>query len=289
MPKIPSGGGFSPSFFVNILYTNRDMHLIALLCQDDQLSRALSEFHDVASKVILHPVPYLHDLERVLASLEPLDFAGALILSASLQERAFSLSSRSSLDAQEAAAADSVTVTPGSLVAEYNLGRAVGLALQHIDWDARGARAVVLGSGPMGRAVARDLASSGVRHLSVLGTNRPEAEQTASQLAITTDVVARAQDDPLAFKLLDGADLLVRIDTSTHIPTRHLGPHLTVVDLAPQAMSPLRQRATNLGAVTLGARDIQAQQVALCLNHILGSTFDAGQFLSLIHGIGEGV
>lgn len=265
------------------------MHLIALLCQDDQLSRALGNFYDDSSRVLLHPVPYVHDLERVLASLEPLDFAGALILSSNLQERTFHLATRTSLDAQEAAAADSIMVTPGSLVAEYNLGRAVGMALASIAWDARGAKAVVLGSGSMGRAVARELASLGVQHLSVLGSNRPMAEHTASQLAITTNVVARAHDDPLAFKLLDGADLLVRIDPTTHIPTRHLGPHLTVVDLAPQAMSPLRQRAMGLGALTLGSRDIQAHQVALSLNHILGTQFSAGDFLALLHGIEEGV
>lgn len=261
------------------------MHLVALISHDTPLGQALSGFRDEAQRVYLHPVSPSRDIDKVLAALEPLDFAGALVLEPSLQTRAFELAQRSSLDAQQVQSADALTVTPGGLIAEHNFGRAIGAALRGVDWDARGASVVVLGAGMRARAVSRELSSLGVRKLAVLAANRPSAEQTAANLAASTEITATAKSDPLAKSLIENADLLLRVDPAMSVDTKLLGPHLTFVDLSPQAMSPLRAHAMSLGALTLSLRDVQAQQLALSLNHILGARFAAESFLDVLHAL----
>ncbi len=259
------------------------MHLVALLSYDTPLGQALSGFRDEAQRVYLHPVSPTRDVDKVIGALEPLDFAGALVLEPPLQTRAFELAQRSSLDAQQVESADALTVTPGGLIAEYNFGRAIGAALRSVDWDARGASAVVMGAGMQARAVSRELSSLGVRKLAVLATSRPVAEQTSAQLAASTEIIATAKSDPLAKSLIENADVLIRVDPKMSVETRLLGPHLSVVDLSPQTMSPLRAHAMSLGALTLSLRDVQAQQLALSLNHILGARFAAESFLDVLH------
>lgn len=261
------------------------MHVVALLSQDMLLSQALSDFRDEALHVYLHPIPPGRDLVRVLESLEPIDFVGALILDELSQTKAYQTAQRSSLDAQQVEAADTVTVTAGGLIAEYNFGRAIGSALRHAEWDPRGASAVVLGANINARAVCRELSSLGLKQLTVLANNRPLAEQTAAGLAASTEIFASAQNDPLAQSMIENADLLVRVDPKLSFISDWLGPHLTVVDLAPQTMSSLRQQALEAGALAIGLRDVQAHQIALALNHILGARFEAGGFLELLLGI----
>ena len=166
---------------------------------------------------------------------------------------------------------------------EYNLGRAVGAALQTANWHSAGASVVILGSGVQARAVSRELSSLGATKLAVLAANRPVAEHATPRLAATTETIHRAEGDPLALKLLEGADLVVRIDPKMKVPKAILGPHLTVVDLSPEPMSTLRQNAVSLGALTLGLRDVQAQGLAVSLGHILGGRLGAERFSELLH------
>ena len=259
------------------------MHLVALLCRDRTLCNALSRFRDEALDFYLHPVSDTADLPRVLGSLAPLDFAGALVLEPELQRPAFHAAVKHSLDAQEVEAADALTSTPSGLIAEYNLGRAVGAALQAADWHSAGASVVVLGSGVRARAVSRELSSLGATKLAVLAANRPVAERTTPRLAATTEIVHKAEGDPLAVRLIEGADLIVRVDANMRVPKALLGPHLTIVDLSPEPMSTLRQSAVSLGALTLGLRDVQAQGLALSLSHILGGRLGAERFSELLH------
>jgi shikimate 5-dehydrogenase len=261
------------------------MHLIALVCQEPSLSGALSAYRDPELNVYFHPLPERSNLTHVAEGLEPLDFAGALILDEALQEQAFALAGRGTLDASEVAAADTLSVAPGGLIAEYNLGRAIGAALQGAGWDARGADVVILGEGAAARAASRELSSLGAVHLAVLAANRPVAEMTPPQLAATTELTARAQGDPVSLRLIERADLLVRITPKVHVPEELLGPHLTVVDLAAEPLSGLRQQALNFGALTVGLRDVQAQQVALALHHLLGAAPPTKRFLELLHAL----
>lgn len=261
------------------------MHLIALLCQDQPLGQALSAYRNPTYDFYLHPVPYQNDLQRIVLALEPLDFAGMLVLEPTWQRQVFEFATRSSLDAQEVGAADTLTVMPGGLIAEYNLGRAVGTTLQSAGWHSREASAVVLGTGPLVRAVSRELSSLGVKRLAVLAKNRPLAEQAAAGIAASTEFIAKAEGDPLAQGLIERADLLVRVDPSMHVDPLLLGPHLSVVDLSPDVLSPLRQQALGLGALGLGLREIQAHQLALSLGHILGGRLEARHFTELLHSL----
>ena len=261
------------------------MNLIALLCTDPQLSLTLSHFRKASLDCYFHPVHHA-DLGEVSRSLTPLGFAGVLILDEAQHARAYSTAQRSSLDAHEVGAADALSVSVGGLLAEYNLGRALGAALQNRGWDARGANVVLLGEGAPARAACRELSSLGASHLTVLATNRPTAEMTSQYAyAASTKVTARAYRDPLAQSYLSRADLLIRIDESAEVPPSSLGPHLSVVDFSRQAMSPLRQQAVSLGAVTLGYRDVQAYQIALGLEQILGSRVNPNDFLAVLHSL----
>ena len=261
------------------------MNLIALLCSDPQLSHTLSHFRKASLGCYLHPVTHA-DMGEVSRSLTPIGFAGALVLDEAQHARAYSTAQRSSLDAQEVGAADTLSVSIGGLLAEYTLGRAVGAALQNRGWDARGANVVLLGEGAPARASCRELSSLGASHLTVLATSRPTAETTSQYAyAASTEVTARAYRDPLAHAYLSRADLLIRIDERADVPASILGPHLSVVDFSRQAMSPLRQRAASLGAVTLGYRDVQAHQIALGLEQILGKQVNPNDFLAVLHSL----
>ncbi len=262
------------------------MHIVAILCQDSRLGQALSEFRDENLNIYMHPVPETSEFADVCAALKPLDVTGALIFDESLQAKAFQLARRSSLDAQEVGAVDTLSTTANGLIGEYNLGRAITWILDNYDWHAPEAEAVVLGNNLSVRAISRELASLGLRRLSILATNRPSAEKIITKVAANTEIVTKAYNDPSSLSLLEQADLLIKLgDTPIPIPEELLGPHLSIIDLSPEIMSTLRQQATNVGALNLSLRDVQAHQIALSLNHILGSRLDPASFLDLLHNI----
>ena len=260
------------------------MQLVALITPDLELKQALAQFRKPALGVLLHPVTPT-EFSAVASSLAPLDFRGALVLDESFHEAAFRVAQRSSLMAQETSTADTLTVSYGGLIAEYTLGRAVVMALQQKGWDARGVRVVVVGSGPVARAVCREVSSLGAAHLTVLAGDSPTAERTLGTLAASTECTARSYRDPLLSSYLMRADLLVRVDAEFEVPTAHVGPHLSVVDFAPEPLSRLRQQAAEVGATAIGRRDVQAYQLALGLENVLGSRVNAGDFLGVLHSL----
>lgn len=260
------------------------MQLVALISPDLALRQALSQFRKPSLGVLLHPVTPT-EFSAVASSLAPLDFRGALVLDETFHEAAFRVAQRSSLMAQETGTADALTVSYGGLIAEYTHGRAVVAALQQKGWDARGARAVVIGSGPLARAVCREASSLGAAHITLLATDGPTAERTLGALAASTECTARSYRDPLIPSYLMRADLLVRIDPAFEVPTAQVGPHLSVVDLAPEPLSRLRQQAASVGATAVGRRDVQAYQLALGLENILGARVGAGDFLGVLHSL----
>lgn len=257
------------------------MHLIALLSQDAQLVAALSTLAEPGFH--LHALTGPASLSRVLAALEPLEFAGALLIGLPYQEQALAQVQRSSLGARDAGLVDTVMATPAGLVGEYLLGKALGQALRAAGWDARNARGVVLGQGPEARAVARELASSGVRHLTVLATERPGAERSLPPMPMGAEATALALREPRAAFYLEQADLLVRTDPALSLDEALLGPHLGVADLSPEPLSPLRRAAMRVGARTLSLRDVQAYQISGALGHILGAPVEVERFLSAFH------
>ena len=136
------------------------MHLVALVSDDADLNHALRSFRDSADRFHLHPVP-TGNMADLLRALVRLDFAGALVLGHAAQGEVQRLAERSSLDAQELSAADTLPVTPAGIVADHTFGRAVGAMLLSRRWDAAGANAVILGVSPEAKAVARSWYASG--------------------------------------------------------------------------------------------------------------------------------
>jgi shikimate 5-dehydrogenase len=258
------------------------MHLVAVVCSDPDLAHLLRSFRDDDARFHLHVVQP-GSATTWVSALRALDFAGALVLDADAQAEALRVADRASLEASELGAADSLTVTQAGLMAEYHLGRAVGRALRSRLWDPRDARAVVLGGGIEAAAVARELASTGAGHLTLLAESRPEAERVVPRLAASTDVVATVPDDPVAMRLFEQADLVVSAGAVESFPLTLLGPHLSVVDLVSNGVSTLRQRAIAVGALTLNRRDVEAHRLHLALGHVLGGGVRVEPLLQLMH------
>ena len=260
------------------------MHLVAVISADADVRHALRAFRDAQGRFLLHPVP-AGGVSELYKALARLDFAGALVLDPSAQADALRYADRCSLDAEEVGGADTVTVTPGGVIAEYNLGRAVAGLLEAARWDARDADVVLLGSGATARGVARELSSLGAASLSVLADSPADAERALPELAAGMSVVARAAQDPLVPTLLERADLLVRIDASVRVPAALLGPHLTLLDLLPEPVSALRKRAMSVGALTFNRRDLDAYAISLGLSHMLGAPVGVEPLLELFHAL----
>lgn len=258
------------------------MHLVAVACSDPDLAHALRGFRDGERRFHLHPVD-VGGVGALVDALRVLDFAGALLLDPRLQRDAARVVERTSLDARELGAVDALVLTPAGVVGDLHVGRAVASALRSRLWDPRGAHAVVLGADLAARAVARELASSGVRHLTALAADRPDAERVVERLAASTSVDARGYGDPAALALLERADLIVRSDPGADVPAALFGPHLTVVDLVPGALTPWRRRAQDVGALGLSQRDVQAHHLHLALASVLGAGVQVEPLLALLH------
>ena len=255
------------------------MRLVALLCQPNQM-QPLEKLDD---DVMLYPVGNSKPLSSVLNSMATLEFAGALVLDPQQQAACLGHMQRLSLDAQQAGAIDIITITPAGLFGDYALGHAVGALLKQSGFHLHGARVILLGSGNEVSAIARELLSLGISHLSILSSNRPDAEKTLPRLAASTTSLASSLLEPTSATLIEQSDLLIRVDTNLNVPEHLLGPHLNVIDFSPLAMSPLRQQAMRAGAKTLGLKDVQAHQLSLALSRILGKPYPAEKFLNLLH------
>ena len=257
------------------------MRLIALMCQQPQIQSVLDKLDD--PEVVLFPITNNKPLSSLLTSMATLEFAGALVLDPQQQVACLGYMQRSSLDAQQAGAVDIITITPAGLFGDYALGHAMGALLKSSGYHLHGARVVLLGSGIEVSAIARELSSLGIHHLTIIAENRPEAEKALPKLAASTTALSVALQEPMTASLIEQADLLIRVDCGLNISENLLGPHLSVIDFSPLAMSPLRQQAIKAGAKTLGLRDVQAHQLSLALSRLVGKPFKADVFLNLLH------
>src|SRR5690606_22560528 len=197
---------------------------------DADLLHALRSFRDGADRFHLHPVP-AGSTSELMRSLTRLDFAGAVVLGETAQADAQRVADRSSLDARELGAADTLTVTPAGILADHTFGRAVAALLHGRRSDATGADVVIVGASYKAKALARQPDRTGDASVAVLDEDRVAAERALPTAAGTT-LMARASSDPLAVTLIERADLLVRVDKGARVDDALLGPHLTVIDLA---------------------------------------------------------
>lgn len=257
---------------------------MALLSDDPEMRGAISAYRDAAARFHIHSVP-AGAMPELLRGLARLEFAGALVMDVERQVEAQRLADRSSLAAQELGAADTLTVTQAGIIADHTLGRAVAGMLTHHRWDAAGARVVVLGAGPTAKALGRELVSLGARSLAVLAADRVAAERSLPQTHAGVELLARASADPLADTLFESADLVLRVDGAQRLPSASLGPHLTLIDLAPEPVSTLRSQAMALGALTFNRRDVDAYRLELGLSQVLGGSIGVEPLLALLHAI----
>lgn len=260
------------------------MHLVAVISADADVRHALRSYRDVDGRFHLHAVPG-GGMGELLRALERLDFAGALVLDERFQAEALQAAERSSLDAQDVGGADTLTVAPSGTIAEYNQGRAIAALLAGARWDARDANVVVMGAGRGARGAARELSSLGAATLTILANSPSEAERSLPRLAAGLRTAARSLHDPLVPALLEQADLVVRVEPEANVPDALLGPHLTLIDLVPEAVSPLRRRAMNLGALTFNRRDLDAHRLDIGLSHVLGGPIGVEGLLDLFHAL----
>lgn len=259
------------------------VHLVACVC-DDATAHAVRSFRDATDRFYLHPVKP-GSMADVVTGLKSLEFAGAMVLDEARQAEAQRLADRSSLDAQELGAADTLTVTQAGIMADHCLGRALAAVLVAHRWDGAGARVVVLGSGATARSVAREAVSMGASALTVLATDRVAAERMLPHGSAGTAMLARAAVDPVAPTMLEQADLVVRVDQALSIPAQLLGPHLTLVDLVPEVVSPLRRQAMGAGALTFNMRDVEAHRLELGLTQVLGGPVGIEPLMTLFHAL----
>lgn len=255
------------------------MHLVALVGAGDQLAHTFRLFRDTQDRFHLHPVQ-ANSMAELIRALKKLDFAGALIISEAAQREALRVAERSSLDAGELEAADTLTVTPAGVVADHTLGRAVAAMLREKRWDAKGAHAVIVGANLESRATARELTRLGVSSLTLLDDDRVSAEKALPRAAgVMTE--ARDSRDPLATTMLERADILIRATDTIKVPDTLLGPHLAIVDLLEAPHQNLLKRGIELGALTFTRNELMAHRFELSLGQVLGGPVGIEPFKTL--------
>ena len=68
-----------------------------------------------------------------------------------------------------------------------------------------------------------------------------------------------------------------------NLPAHVLGPHLALVDATPGSLTAWRRRGLEVGALTIGRRDIEAHRLHLALGSILGPGVALEPIMTLLH------
>lgn len=258
------------------------MQLVAILGTGPS-TRALARFRDPEQRVWLQVVPSGATAAAVRA-LPVLGFAGALVFGDDARREAARTVVRSSLDADELASVDAVTVAGDTTLGDHVGARALVDGLRTAGWEPRGARVVALGDGTGLRPVLRELAAAGVEDVSVVAADAPTAEQALPSLPNGVAGHGLAVRDPAVATVLERCDAVVRAGDVIPPPLDRLGPHLTLVDLAPGLASDWRTAGRAAGATTVAWADVEAYRVAAALRTVVGGAVDPGPLLELFHG-----
>ena len=78
---------------------------------------------------------------------------------------------------------------------------------------------------------------------------------------------------------------LERREVRRDVPPEVLGPHLTLVDLVPDVVSPLRRQAMGAGSLTFNRRDVEAYRLELGLSQVLGGPVGIEPIMTLFHAL----
>ena len=218
-------------------------------------------------------------------ALPVLGFAGALVFGADARRDAARFVARASIDAEDLGTIDTITVAGDATLGDHVGGRAVVDGLRVAGWDPRGARVVALGDAPGLRAVLRELATAGVEEITVVASDAPTAEGAVPRLPSGVRSRGLAARDPSVPALLERCDAVLRVDDVLDAPTEVLGPHLTMVDLAPGLAADWRHAGRIVGATLVGWPDVEAHRVAAAMQAVVGGAFRPGPLLELFHGV----
>lgn len=261
------------------------MQLVAVLGSGPS-ARALARYRDPDRRFWLQVVPSGATGAAVRA-LPVLGFAGALVFGSDARRDAGGVVSRTSIEAEDLGAVDTITVAGESTLGDHVGGRAVVDGLRTAGWDPRGARVVALGAASGQRAVLRELATAGVAEVTLVASDAPTAERSLPDLPNGVRAYAVAARDPSLPARLERCDALLRADDVLSPDTTVLGPHLTLVDLAPSLAADWRRAGRAAGATLVGWADVEAHRVAASLQAIVGGEVRPGPLLDVFHGLGS--
>lgn len=210
------------------------------------------------------------DIAPALAGAAALGFRGCL-LSGPLREAALPLIGTASPSATFTGAASLVERRDGIFVGHMTDGRGVVEALRiHVDPSARAA--IVAGAGPRGRAVALELAASGVDHLFVSDPDSARAVALAESLP---DGTAATVLDWQPLTIPPQASILVVTPTATRPAFAGLRADLVVADaVRVGGPSPVATEAREHGCCLVDGIEIHACQTAIDFHTLSGAEAD---------------
>lgn len=257
------------------------MQLVAVLGSGPS-ARALARYRDPDLRVWLQSVP-TGSVTAAVDALPVLGFAGALVFGEHARREAAVAVARRSLDADEQATVDAVSVAGDATLGDHVGGRAVVDGLRSAGWEPRGARIVAIGDDAGTRALLRELATAGATEITVVAEDAPAAERAVRELASGVQVRGVAVRDPTLPALMERCDAVLRAsDLLTPLPER-MGPHLTIVDLAAGLDPSWRRDGRAAGASTVRWADVEAHRVAAALRTVVGGDVDPEPLLELFH------
>ncbi|MDZ7707727.1 MAG: hypothetical protein U5J97_07500 [Trueperaceae bacterium] len=257
------------------------MQLVAVLGSGPS-ARALARYRDPDLRVWLQSVP-IGSVTAAVDALPVLGFAGALVFGEDARREAAVAVARRSLDADEQATVDAVSVAGDATLGDHVGGRAVVDGLRSAGWEPRGARIVAIGDDAGTRALLRELATAGAEEITVVAEDAPAAERAVRDLAAGVLVRGVAVRDPTLPALMARCDAVLRAsDLLAPLPER-MGPHLTIVDLAPGLDPSWRRDGRAAGASTVRWADVEAHRVAAALRTVVGGEVDPEPLLELFH------
>ena len=194
--------------------------------------------------------------------------------------------------AERLAAVNTVDARDGKLIGDNTDVEGFARALtEHGDFDPSGRRAVLLGAGGAGRAVAWALADLGVEQLTLANRRLERAEALAESLeGQPLGIASRGLDDPALQRELRDAELLVNATSlgmaggpdplATPLPPAWLHDGLFVCDIVYRpAETPLLAHARSIGCRVLGGLEMLVLQGAASLERWLGRPAPVGTMM----------
>jgi len=227
-------------------------------------------------------------LGDVVEGLQALDFAGANI-TAPHKRAILRCVDRVAKEAQEAQSANTLVPQRGKLVAHSTDGAGAVAALREAGVALKGTRALVLGAGGTGRAIAHALARAGSE---VLVTNRTAAKGAALAKAVGGATVpwkpaswaAALQEAPL----LVHCTPLGREGRASPVPAKLLRPGLAVFDAVYRpGGTPLVRAARGRGAAVVPGEALLLHQGALAYALWTGKKAPLGPMRAALAGAAE--